>query len=80
MTRHWPIIAASVFALASADMAFAGSKKHKRTRAPVAVSHSHWSEPARMIEVRPGLIISSYDCVIDEGYGRYRLCSAGVKQ
>ena len=35
--------------------------------------------PARMIEVRPGLFVSSYDCVTDDGYGRYRLCSQGLK-
>jgi hypothetical protein len=32
-----------------------------------------------MIEVRPGIIISSYDCIVDEGYGRYRRCSDGKK-
>jgi hypothetical protein len=32
-----------------------------------------------MIEARPGVFVSSYDCVIDEGYGRYRLCSQGLK-
>jgi hypothetical protein len=49
-------------------------KKHK----PVAPAHA-WSAPiaqqgARMIEVRPGLWISSYGCISDEGYGRYSPC------
>jgi hypothetical protein len=30
-----------------------------------------------MIEIKPGLYISSYGCVTDEGYGRYRPCDAG---
>ena len=46
--------------------------RHARV-VPPATSSSF--EPARMIEVRPGLIISSYDCVTDEGYGRWRPCS-----
>jgi len=33
-------------------------------------------EPPRMIEVRPGWWISTYDCVSDEGQGRWRPCSA----
>ena len=32
--------------------------------------------PPRMIEVRPGVWISSYDCITDDGYGRWRPCSA----
>jgi hypothetical protein len=32
------------------------------------------SQAARMIEVKPGLWISSYGCVTDEGYGRYNSC------
>lgn len=34
-------------------------------------------EPARMIEIKPGLYISSWGCVTDEGYGRYLPCGAG---
>jgi hypothetical protein len=77
MKRHWPIVAASVLALVTIDAAYAGAKKHRRhvARAPAAVESPF--APARMIEVRPGVIISSYDCIIDEGYGRYRRCSDG---
>jgi hypothetical protein len=32
---------------------------------------------ARMYEARPGVWISTYDCITDEGYGRWRPCSAG---
>jgi hypothetical protein len=78
MTRHWTIIAAAILALTTFDAAFAGSKhRHARyrARAPVAVAPAPAFAPARMIEVRPGLIISSYDCVTDEGYGRFVPCS-----
>ena len=27
-----------------------------------------------MIEVKPGLWVSSYGCITDEGYGRYNSC------
>jgi hypothetical protein len=74
MKRHWPIVAVSVLSLVTIDAAYAGAKKHPRhvTRAPAAVESSF--APARMIEVRPGVIISSYDCITDEGYGRWRPC------
>lgn len=32
------------------------------------------TEPARMIQLPNGRWISSYGCVTDEGYGRYRDC------
>jgi hypothetical protein len=35
------------------------------------------AQPAHMIEVRPGLWISSYDCVTDEGQGRWFPCDMG---
>ena len=80
MTRHWPIIVAAVAALATCDAAFAASKHRHgaryRASAPVAVGQAPAYGSARMIEVRPGLFISSYDCVTDEGYGRYSPCSA----
>jgi hypothetical protein len=80
MKRHWPIVAASVLSLAMIDAAYATSKHRYRHRAaPVAVAPTPSFAPARMIEVRPGVIISSYDCLIDEGYGRYRRCSDGKK-
>jgi hypothetical protein len=82
MTRYWSTAVAAALALATFDAAFAGSKhRHAGARhrgwAPVAVGSASSFEPARMIEVRPGLIISSYDCVIDEGYGRFIPCSVG---
>ena|SRR5437762_9313987 len=47
--------------------------RHARLAPPIARP----GEPARMIEARPGVFISSYDCITDEGYGRWRPCSTG---
>jgi hypothetical protein len=60
------------------------SPKHHRTHAnrPVwapqgdnLMDESSFAPP-RMVEVRPGVWISSYDCITDEGYGRWLPCSA----
>ncbi len=70
---------------------FAGSAdakhryRHKRADAPPAYAlptHDLWhapsaQEPARMIQVRPGVWVSSYGCVTDEGYGRISPCDVG---
>ncbi len=70
------VLAASIVA----DAAEAKSKrqKHKRiaTPPPTELWHAPGArqQPARMIEVRPGLWISSYGCIQDEGYGRYSSC------
>jgi len=59
---------------------------HKRVHAPPAYAPlpptGLWhapsaQEPARMIQVRPGVWISSYGCVTDEGYGRISPCDVG---
>jgi hypothetical protein len=78
MRRYWTIAAASVLALATVDVAWA-SAKHRHHGAYVAPAPVSSYEPARMIEVRPGVIISSYDCITDEGYGRWRRCSDGKR-
>ena len=73
-------------ALGAANAALAASEHHSRhhhvyrsapavgwpASAPVFGS---WA-PARMIEARPGVWISSYDCITDEGQGRWRPCSS----
>jgi hypothetical protein len=76
MKLHWTILAASVIALAGSDAAVA--KKHHGTReaaAPAMVQPGPAFGGPRMIEVRPGLVISNWDCITDEGYGRWRPCS-----
>jgi hypothetical protein len=78
MKFYWPIVAVSVLALATVDAAWA-TTKHRRHPAYVAAAPVSSYGPARMIEVRPGIIISSYDCITDEGYGRWRRCSDGKK-
>jgi len=77
MNRYWPIVAASVLALTAQDAS--ATTKHRHHAAAVAAAPVSSYEPAHMIEVRPGVIISSYDCIIDEGYGRWRRCSDGKK-
>jgi len=83
MKRHWPIVALSVVALATIDAAQASAKqRHHRAGhgvryAPVGVAPPSSFGPARMYEARPGVWISTYDCITDEGYGRWRPCSAG---
>ena len=75
MKRHWPIVAVSVLSLVAIDAAYAGAKKQRHHVAPATAAVGSSFAPARMIEVRPGVIISSYDCVTDQGYGRWRPCS-----
>ena len=72
----------SVVSLVAVNAAVAASKhssRHARhaPRGPAIVTTVPAYAPARMIEVRPGIFISSYDCYTDEGYGRLRSCSAG---
>lgn len=55
----------------------AKSKKRKAVArsAPAAQPMSGFhQQPARMIEVQPGLWVSSYGCVTDDGYGRRLPC------
>ena len=71
-------------ALALAAPASAASKHHRYLRHPHAPavagnlpgSGSSFA-PARMIEARPGVFISSYGCITDEGYGRWTYCGQG---
>jgi hypothetical protein len=77
MRRYWPLVAVAALSLACVDAAWATAKhRHHAYVAPAPVSSY---APARMIEVRPGVIISSYDRITDEGYGRWRRCSDGKK-
>lgn len=72
------ILCSGLAAVMVADAAQAKSKKRHHVTKPVAMER--WNtpglrqEPARMIEVKPGLWISSYGCIQDEGYGRYSFC------
>ena len=83
MERHWPLVAFSVIALAAVDAAYAGAKqryhgaRHGVRYAPHNVVSASSFDPPRMYEARPGVWISTWDCITDEGYGRWRPCSAG---
>jgi hypothetical protein len=67
----------------SASAAAAASKKHHRyaghPRASVVVAPapSYGFGPAHMVQARPGVWISSYGCITDEGYGRWTYCGQG---
>jgi hypothetical protein len=76
MKTHWPLVVASVLALATVDSALAKHYRHRaRPPGPAAVGVQPSFAPARIIEARPGVFISSYDCITDDGYGRWRPCS-----
>jgi hypothetical protein len=84
MTKHhWVLVALSVIAFAAIDAAYAGAKqRHHWARpgvrhAPASAATASSFDPPRMYEARPGVWISTWDCITDEGYGRWRPCSAG---
>ena len=80
--RYVPIIAGTVALALAASAASAVTKHHPRharhAQAPAAapVPPSSFA-PARMVEARPGVFISSYGCITDEGYGRWLYCGQG---
>jgi hypothetical protein len=82
--KHTVAIAMTA-ALALAALATDAAAKHKRyarhARAPAVVAPvpSSSSGPARITEARPGVFISSYGCIQDEGYGRWTYCGQGRK-
>ena len=80
MKRHWPVVALSMIAVVAIDTGDATAKKRRHSARAAAGSVApppSWSGPPRMYEARPGVWISTWDCITDEGYGRWRPCSAG---
>ena len=61
-------------AVGSASESDAHQRRHSHASMRQEPAYASSFEPARMIEVRPGLFISSYDCITDEGQGRWRPC------
>ena len=51
--------------------------RHARAAAVLAPAPYSSFGPAHMIEARPGVFISSYGCIQDEGYGRWTYCGQG---
>ena len=81
MKSQWQLVGLSVLLstlITGIAIARSPYDRHKPRHPTVAAPGGAFA-PARMVEVRPGHFVSSYDCIIDEGYGRYRLCSQGLK-
>ncbi len=80
--RLW--VVAFVVLTVSVTVASAGTKKHRRHHHGPAVAadaippyRGSWDNgPAHFVRLPNGLIVSSYECFTDEGYGRYRPCGA----
>jgi len=79
------LLLALTAALALAAPAASAAAKHHRyvghPRAPAVAGNLPGAgssfAPPRMIEARPGVFISSYGCITDEGYGRWTYCGQG---
>ncbi len=81
LRRKLLIAMVSILSSMSVALASPSSNLHRRHSGHAGevgtVGRAQSFEPPRMIEVRPGWWISTYDCVTDEGQGRWRPCSAG---
>ena len=81
LRRKLLIAVVSILSSMSVALASPSSNLHRRHSGHAGevgtVGRAQSFEPPRMIEVRPGWWISTYDCVTDEGQGRWRPCSAG---
>jgi hypothetical protein len=79
MKRPWLMVVASVLVLAAANAS--AKQRHARHPQRTVATHGHVrapsGEPARMIEIRPGVFVSSYECITDDGHGRWSSCSGG---
>ena len=80
--RYVPLIAGTAALALTASAAVAAKKHHPRyARHPyvgaIAPTPDSSFAPPRMIEARPGVFISSYGCITDDGYGRWLYCGQG---
>jgi hypothetical protein len=75
-----------LFVALAALLVTATAADAKRHRKPVVAPapagdigpySSRWDQPAHFVRLPNGLIVSSYECFTDEGYGRYLACGAG---
>ena len=82
MTIKYVALVISVLSVA-AMATMPAAAKHQRKYARVPRADVYAGPPAavhdepRMVQVRPGLWISSWDCIQDEGNGRWTPCSIG---
>ena len=81
MTRVQPQRLGAVTVCVCADADAKETRRHKRTMTSTptaapgrAKDTSFRTQPARMIEVKPGYWISSFGCALDAGYGRFTPC------
>jgi hypothetical protein len=77
MRARAKITLALMLTITSASTVLADNNTQARSRYPRNQAPVSLSTDPRMIESKPGLWISSYDCITDDGYGRYRSCSGG---
>ena len=67
--------AATIMVASSPTCVDAKHAKHHAKSARVQPNPgASFQQPARMIEVKPGVWISSYGCITDDGYGRFLPC------
>jgi hypothetical protein len=82
MTFRFFAIAVSALSLGLVTTASATTKHHRHAQVlrPEAYAgpraRPSFDQP-HMIQIRPGLWISSWDCIQDEGQGRWLPCSMG---
>lgn len=80
---NWKVLIVVLAALCVGATAADAAKKHRRHVGPPAPADAVWpyssryDEPAHFVRLPNGLIVSSYQCFTDEGYGRYLPCGMG---
>jgi hypothetical protein len=77
MLSKTKITLALMLTITSASTVLADNYTQPRSRYPRNQAPASLTTGPRMIEPKPGVWISNYDCITDDGYGRYRSCSGG---
>jgi len=78
MTLRFFAVAVSALSLVMATTVSAATKhRHPRAQAYAALPPERSFDQPHMVQVRPGLWISSWDCIQDEGQGRWTPCNIG---
>ncbi len=82
---NWKLWIVALAALSLGATA-AEAKKHRHRIPPSAQAEAYWpyssrdDGPAHFVRLPNGLVVSSYQCFTDEGYGRYLPCVVGGKR
>lgn len=77
------IVALAVLSLTATAADAKKHRRHVRRPPPAAEAPAIWpfgsryDEPAHFVRLPNGLIVSSYQCFFDQGYGRYTPCDMG---